>query len=64
MHDNICVADVHLTEVPIYNAYSGILALRGLRKILFLAEFNDLDTWVTDTRNVYLEAKTSEKFIL
>jgi hypothetical protein len=35
--------------------------LRGFRIVLFLAELNQLELWVTDIGNAYLEAFTSEK---
>ena len=55
------VADGHLTDIPVDNVYSGVVSLRGLRIMLFLAELNQLETWATDIGNTYLEAETSEK---
>ena len=40
--------------------YSGVVSLRGLRTLVFIAELNGLDTWATDIGNAYLEAKTKE----
>ena len=37
-HKNRHVADVHLTSVPLDSIYSGVVTLRGLRMMLFLAE--------------------------
>jgi hypothetical protein len=55
------VADGHLTDIPLDSVYSGVVSLRGLRTLLFIAELNDLRTWATDVGNAYLEAKTKEK---
>ena len=60
-HKARCVADGHLTDIPVDSVYSGVVSLRGLRIMLFLAELNQLDTWATDIGNAYLEAETSEK---
>jgi hypothetical protein len=59
-----CVADGHLTDIPIDSVYYGVVSLRGLRMIIFLAELNQLKTWVTDIGNAYLEAKTSERLFI
>jgi hypothetical protein len=55
------VADGHLTDIPVDSVYSGVVSLRGLRLIIFLAELNNLELWSTDIGNAYLEAKTLEK---
>jgi hypothetical protein len=55
------VADGHLTTVPIDSVYSGVVSLRGIRTLVFLAELNGLQTWSTDIGNAYLEAETKEK---
>ena len=55
------VADGHLTDIPVDSVYSGVVSLRALRIMLFLAELNQLETWATDIGNAYLEAETSEK---
>ena len=55
------VAGGHLTPEPLESVYSGVVSLRGIRLIIFLAELNGLDTWATDIGNAYLEAKTKEK---
>ena len=60
-HKARLVADGHLTDVPNESVYSGVVSLRGLRIIIFLAELNGLDTWATDIGNAYLESKTNEK---
>jgi hypothetical protein len=59
-HKARLVADGHLTDVPVDSVYSGVVSLRGLRMLIFLAELNGLNTWATDIGNAYLEAKTSE----
>jgi hypothetical protein len=60
-HKARLVADGHLTDVPVNSVYSGVVSLKGLRMLIFLAELNDLQTWATDIGNAYLEAKTSER---
>jgi len=60
-HKSRLVAGGHLTDVPVDSVYSGVVSLRGLRLVLFLAELNDLDTYCTDIGNAYLEATTAEK---
>ena len=47
-HKTTCVANGHLTDTPLESAYSGVVSLRGLRLVLFIAELNGLDTWVTN----------------
>ena len=44
------------TDVPIDSVDSGVVSLRGLRLIIFLAQLNDLELWSTDIGNAYLEA--------
>ena len=60
-HKARMVADGHLTNIPLDSVYSGVVTLRGLRMLVFLAELNNLQTWATDIGNVYLKAVTSEK---
>ena len=55
------VADGHLTETPLDSVYSGVVSLRSLRIVLFLAELNDLELYGADVSNAYLEAETKEK---
>ena len=63
-HKARLVADGHLTDVPLESVYSGVVSLRGIRILVFLAELNQLETWATDIGNAYLEAKTSEKLYI
>ena len=60
-HKARMVADGHLTEVPLESVYSGVVSLRGLRMLVFLAELNGLEAWGTDIGNAYLEAETKER---
>ena len=39
------VAGGHLTPVPIKSVYSGVVYLKGIRLIIFLAELSNLDVW-------------------
>ena len=45
-------------------AYSGVVSLRELSIMLFLAELNKLNIWSTDIGNTHLEAKTSENLYI
>ncbi len=60
-HKARLVADGHRTDVSLLSVYSGVVSLRGLRMVTFLAELNKLKLWATDIGNAYLEAYTSEK---
>ena len=60
-HKSRYVVDGHLADIPIDSIYSGLVSLRDLRIMLFLAKLNTIDIWATDIGNTYLEAKTSEK---
>ena len=60
-HKARLVADGNLTAAPIESVYSGVVSLRGLRIVAFLAELNSLELWATDVGNAYLEAETKEK---
>lgn len=44
-HKARLVADGHLTDVPVESVYSGVVSLRGIRLIIFLAELNGMETW-------------------
>jgi len=59
-HKVRCVADGHLTDVPIDSVYSGVVSLRGLRMMAFIALLNVLAMWASDVGNAYLEALTRE----
>ena len=55
------VADGHLTEPPTdESVYSGVVSLRGLKSVIFLAELNKLKLYSTDISSAYLTAKCSE----
>ena len=56
-HKARCAADSHLINIPIDSINSGVVSLRGLRIVMFLAELNKLYQWETVIGNVYLEAK-------
>jgi hypothetical protein len=62
-HKARLVANGHLTEVPVYSVYSGVVSLKGLRLLQFLSELNDMQTWATDIGNAYLEAITTERVV-
>ena len=58
------VAGGHLTETPIDSVYSGVVSLKSIRMITFIAELNGLETWSTDIGSAYLEAETKEKICI
>ena len=58
------VANCHLTEIPVESVYSGVVSMRSLRIMTFLAELNKLDLWATNIGNAYLEARTQEKLYI
>jgi hypothetical protein len=55
------VAGGHLTPIPNDSVYSGVISLRSLRLLIFLAELNGLQLWGADVSSAYLEADTKEK---
>ena len=55
------VAGGHLTDPPLDSVYSGVVSLRSLRLVIFLAELYGLQLYAADVGNAYLEAKTKEK---
>jgi hypothetical protein len=55
------VAGGHMTEPPKESVYSGVVSLRILRLICFLAELNHLELMSAHIGNAYLEAYTKEK---
>ena len=55
------VAGGHMTDPPKDSVYSGVVSLRSLRLICFLAELNELEIMSADIGNAYLEAYTKEK---
>jgi hypothetical protein len=63
-HKARMVAGGHLTPIPTESVYSGVVSLRSLRIVVFLAELNGLKLWGADIGNAYLEAKTKEKVFI
>jgi hypothetical protein len=55
------VAGGHMTDPPLDSVYSGVVTLRSLRLVVFLAELNGLELYAADVGNAYLEAYTKEK---
>ena len=58
------VAGGHLTPDPVETIYSGVVSIRSLRFVIFLAKLNNLEVWRADIGNAYLEAKTKEKLYI
>ena len=63
-HKARLVSGGHLTPDPIESIYSGIVSIRSLRLVIFLAKLNNLEVWGADIGNAYLEAKTKEKLYI
>ena len=63
-HKARLVAGGHLTPDPIESIYSGIVSIRSLRLVIFLAKLNNLEVWGADIGNAYLEAKTKERLYI
>jgi Reverse transcriptase (RNA-dependent DNA polymerase) len=60
-HKARIVAGGHLTDPNTESVYYGVVSLRIIRLVVFLAEINGLELWGADVGNAYLEAKTKEK---
>jgi len=60
-HKARLVAGGHLTQPPLESVHSGVVSLRSIRIVVFLAELNGLEVFNADVGNAYLEAKTKEK---
>jgi hypothetical protein len=58
------VAGGHLTEPSPESNYSGVVSLRGITLVSFLAELNHLKLIGAEVRNDVLEANTREKFYI
>ena len=50
-----------MTEEPIESVYAGVVSIRGIRLVMFLAELNNLDCWAADVSQAYLTSYTTEK---
>jgi Reverse transcriptase (RNA-dependent DNA polymerase) len=61
LHKARLVAGGHLTDQSTESVYSGVVSLRGIWLVVFLAELNKLELWGADVGNAYLEALTKEK---
>ena len=61
-HETRFVADGHLTDVPLSSICSGVVSLRVIIKVIFLAELNGLDSWGTGIGNSCLEGFSNEKY--
>jgi Reverse transcriptase (RNA-dependent DNA polymerase) len=60
-HKGRLVAGGHLTPIPTDSVYSGVISLRALRLVIFLAELNNMQLWGADVSSAYLEADTKEE---
>jgi Reverse transcriptase (RNA-dependent DNA polymerase) len=60
-HKARLVAGGHLTDPNTESVYSGVVSLRGIRLVIFLAELNLLEISGADVGNADLEALMKEK---
>ena len=51
----------HFTDPLLDSVYSGVVSLRSLQLVIFLAVLNGVQLYAVDIGNAYLEAKTKEK---
>jgi hypothetical protein len=63
-HKAWLVAGGYFTNPNTESVYSGIVSLRGLLLIVFLAELNKLQLWGVDVGIAYLEATTKSKLYM
>ena len=54
-------ADGHLTNTPVESVYYGVVSLRGILLLAFIADINKIETWATDIVNAYIKVKTLDK---
>ena len=52
-HKARLVAGGHLTPDPIESIYSGVVSIRSLRLVIFLAKLNNLEVWRAGIGNAY-----------
>ena len=60
-HKSQLVAGGHMTNISLKSVYSGVVSLRSLHLVIFLAKLNGITLFQADVGNAYLEAKTKEK---
>ena len=58
------VADGSRIQAPAEGVYSGVVSLKSLRLVMFIAELNQLELWGADVGNAYLESYTKEKLFV
>ena len=63
-HKARLVAGGHLTRDPIESIYSGVVSIRSLRLVIFLAKLNNVEVWGADIGNEYLEATPKKSYML
>ena len=63
-HKARLVAGGHLTSDPIESLYSGIVSIKSLRLVIFLAKLNNLEVCGADIGNANLAAKTKEELYI
>ena len=63
-HKARIVAGGHLTDPNTESVYSGVVSLRGIRLIVFLAELNGLELWGADVGTHIWKQRPKRKCIL
>ena len=58
------MAGGHLTPEPVESIYSGVVSIRSLQLVIFLAKLNKMDVWGADIGNAYLDATTKGKLYI
>eukprot|EP00957_Ditylum_brightwellii_P069627 5288456-Ditylum_brightwellii.AAC.1 len=53
--------DIHKTPDPMGSTYTGVVSRESVRITFTYAVLNGLDFWVTDIKNAYLQAPSSQK---
>jgi hypothetical protein len=54
-HKSRLVAGGHLMDTPLDSVYSGVVSLRSVRMIAFLAEHNEMELWATTIWRLHLD---------
>ena len=63
-HKEIHFVEGNLTDISVDSVYSGVVSLKGLSILIFLAELNDLDTWVNDIGKANGDADTLRRWAI
>ena len=59
--EDIWVLDGHKNPFPTISTYSGVVPIDSIWNIFTYATLNDVDIWVADIKNAYLQTSSSQK---